>query len=198
MKYLIFDATPISQPKSYAALFSDTASWPRLLHLSWIILDQDYKPLSNRDYVIKPEGFTIDASVTDYAKLTAADIDTRGVPLTEVLAAFSESVAEADFVFAHNLQSNESILGAEYVRKGMDHALFRATRYCLMQESTYFCKIASKTGGYKWPTLRELHIMCFNSTYNPVNNARADVIAATRSFIYLMKTGELEDLFDED
>ena len=53
-----------------------------------------------------------------------------------------------------------------------------------------------RPGGYKWPTLSELHAACFNSAYTPANNARADVIAAARCFIKLMKSGQLEDLFD--
>lgn len=196
MQYLIFDATPISKPKSYSAPFSDTFSWPRLIHLSWIVLDEQYKPVEDYDCVIKPEGFAIDDTIADYAKLDLDDIDRKGEPLTDVLTSFSKSVEGSDYIFAHNMNVAENVLGAEYVRQGLDHGLFRAERFCLMQEATYFCKLPSKTGGYKWPTLRELHISCFNSTYSPVNNARADVIAASRSFIYLMKTGQLEDLWD--
>lgn len=52
-----------------------------------------------------------------------------------------------------------------------------------MEEGTYYCKIPNKGGGYKWPTLNELHGFCFQKGYSPGNNARADVIAAARCFI---------------
>jgi hypothetical protein len=64
-----------------------------------------------------------------------------------------------------------------------------------MQESTWYCKLKGKDGRYKWPTLNELHAILFNQKYTPANNARADVIAASRCFIKLMKMGQLEDLF---
>lgn len=66
-----------------------------------------------------------------------------------------------------------------------------------MEEGTYYCKIPAKGGGYKYPTLPELHASCFGQTYGPANNARADVIAAARCFIKLKKTGKLEDIFED-
>lgn len=198
MKYLVFDATPISKPKSYSAPFSDTFAWPRLIHLSWIVLDDQLKPLSDHDYVVAPEGFTIDDTIAEFAVLDVEEVQEKGRPLAEVLQAFDDSLKEADYVFAHNMNASEKVVGAEFLRAGIEGHLFKTERYCLMQEGTYFCKLPSRTGGYKWPSLRELHISCFNSSYKPVNNAKADVIAATRSFIYLMKKGELQDLFDDD
>jgi len=67
-----------------------------------------------------------------------------------------------------------------------------------MQESTFFCKLPSKTGGYKWPSLSELHSIIFKKAYAPPNNARADVIAATRCFKALKMAGQLDDLFDDE
>ena len=93
---------------------------------------------------------------------------------------------------------NESVVAAEYIRSGIDNPMFRTERICLMQESTYFCKIPNRRGSYKWPSLTELHAICFQQRYSPANNARADVIATARCFIKLMKTGQLEDLFDEE
>ena len=196
MRYLIFDATPIEKPRNTRAPFSDTFAWPRLMHLSWIGLDDQYKPVKDYDAIIKPEGFAADAEIEKYTRLTQEEITQKGANLTDVLAQFSKDVTAASYVFAHNMRIGENVIAAEYVRTGLESTLFRSERFCLMEESTYFCKLPSKTGGYKWPTLTELHASCFQSGYSPAGNARADVIAATRSFIYLMKTGNLEDLWD--
>lgn len=195
-KYLIFDATPIGKPKDYKAPFSDTFAWPRLIHLSWIMLDQEYKPVKDYDCVIQPEGFAIDDTIAQYAKLEMEEIEKKGNPLDDVLIQFSNNLDEVEYVFTHNLAVSENVLAAEYLRRGISHNLFKSERFCLMQESTYYCKIPSKRGGYKWPSLRELHAVCFNQAYTPAGNARADVIAASRCFIKLMKTNQLEDLFD--
>jgi len=196
--YLIFDVSGIDKPKSWKAPFSDTFAWPRMMHLSWIILDKELKPVNDFDHIIIPEGFTVTSEIEKRCQIDQEDIETKGAPLDKVLEAFDKSLQEVEFVFAHNLNFNENVIAAEYLRRGIRHSLFRKERFCLMQESTFYCKLPSKTGGYKWPTLSELHSIIFKKGYSPPNNARADVIAATRCFKALMMGRQLEDLFDEE
>lgn len=196
--YLIFDCSSIEKPVSYSVPFSDTFAWPKMLHLSWIILDKDLKPIKDENHVIEPDGFEITSDIEQRCQLSKEDIEAKGQPLEKVLKAFDKGLSEAYYVLAHNLRFNENVLAAEYVRKGIDHSLFRKDRICLMQESTFFCKLPSKTGGYKWPTITELHAIIFQKAYSPPNNARADVIAATRCFKALKMGKQLDDLFDDE
>jgi len=193
---LIFDCSAIDKPKDWKAPFSDTFAWPRMIHLSWIILDKDLKPKEDFDFIVKPEGFAIDPTICKRTQIDVDDIEKKSKPLDEVLSAFDLSLDNVEYVLAHNLNFNENVLAAEYLRKSKNHSLFRKERFCLMQESTFFCKLPSKTGGYKWPTLTELHAIIFSKAYAPPNNARADVIAATRCFKALMMGKQLDDLFD--
>lgn len=196
---MVFDATATTAPKNYKALPSDTISWPRLVHLSWIELNSELKPVRDYDLVVSRDGFKISGTTLKYAKLDDDDISKKSKPLEEILTLFVESVNKADYIFAHNLAGNAGIVGAELVRNSMKNVLSYANSFCLMQESTWFCKIPNKRGeGYKWPSLNELHGTLFKKQYSPSNNARADVIAATRSFIALKKIGQLEDVFDID
>lgn len=196
--YLVFDCSGIDKPKSYKAPFSDTFAWPRMIHISWIILDKELKPVEDYNYIIIPEGFGFTPEIQKRCRIDQEDIDTKGVSLEEALIGFDESLNKVEYVLAHNLNFSENVLAAEYLRKGIKHNLFRKERFCLMQESTFYCKLPSKTGGYKWPTLTELHAIIFQKAYSPPNNARADVIAATRCFKALMMGKQLEDLFDEE
>ncbi|MBK8620912.1 MAG: hypothetical protein IPN79_03915 [Saprospiraceae bacterium] len=194
--YLIFDATPITKPTNYQALFSDTQVWPRMIHLSWILLNEELKPIEDFDCIVKPEGFKITPAINKYAQLEEGEVDRRGIDLGPVLDQFAETVEKAQYIFAHNLNANENIVAAEFVRHKRSINFFKKKRFCLMEEGTYYCKIPNKAGGYKWPTLNELHAFCFQKGYSPGNNARADVIAAARCFIKMKKTGKLEDLFE--
>jgi DNA polymerase III alpha subunit (gram-positive type) len=196
--YLIYDVSAIGNPGNYKAPFSETFNWPRMLHISWIVLNKEYKPIGDFDRIVKPDGFTVTEEIQKKTKIDQEDIDKKAVDISDILKSFNESCAVCDYIFSHNLNFNENVLAAEYIRQSMDIAMFKKERFCLMQESTYYCKISSKTGGYKWPTLNELHCVCFNTSYTPLNNARADVIAAARCFIKLMKGRHLEDLFEED
>jgi len=196
--YLVFDVSSIDKPKNWKAPFSDTFSWPRIIHISWIILDKEYKPLKDYDCVITPQGYSLSPSIEKRCKITQEDIDTKGEKLEDVLKQFNESLQDAEYLFAHNMNFCENVLAAEYYREGVEHDLFKKERYCLMQESTFYCKLPSKTGGYKWPSLTEMHTIIFKQSYAPANNARADVIAASRCFIALMKIGAFEDIFDDE
>lgn len=198
MKYLVFDSTPVNKVKNMKALASDTIAWPRLIHLSWIVLDDNLKPIEDHDYIIKPEGFLMSGAIKEFAKIDDEDIEKKTTPLKEVLEKFSKNLDEVGYVFSHNLAMNENVVGAEFVRSKMKNKIAYANSYCLMQESTFFCKIPNKRGGYKWPSLNELHAAIFKKKYSPGNNARADVIAATRSFIALKKYNHLTDIFEDD
>ena len=196
--YLIFDCSAMATYTNYRANFTETQSWPRLIHISWILLGEDYKPIEDFDCIPIAKGFTIDEKSKTKAHIDDEDIKKKEAELQTILDNFSASAEKAEFIFAHNLNYNENILGAEYVReKRRIYITFSNKRYCLMEEGTYYCKIPSKGGGFKYPTLPELHGTCFGQTYGPAGNARADVIAAARCFIKLKKTGKLDDLFED-
>ena len=120
----------------------------------------------------------------------------KGEDLNDVLVQFEKSLAEVEYVFAHNLSYHQGVVGAEYYRMSKPSPLIGADSYCLMQEGTYYCKLPGKRG-YKWPSLQEMHRVIFNQAFTPSNNARADVIAASRCFIFLKKARALEDIFVE-
>ncbi len=196
MKYLVFDASGIGKPKDYKAPFTDTFSWPKLIHISWILLNEEFKPIKDFDCIIKPEGFAVDHHVTKFSRLEEEEIEKKGEKLEDVITEFGKTVEEADLLVAHNMNIQENIIAAECMRKGIHPPHFTTDRLCLMQEATFFCKLPSRGGGYKWPSLQELYTTLFHQKFAPAGNARADVIAAARSFIMLMKKGELEDYFD--
>lgn len=196
--YLIFDCSALSGYTDYKANFTEVDSWPRLIHISWILLDENYKPIEDFDCIPNDSDIIIDSKSMSKAHIDADDIQKKGSPMATILDNFSASVEKAEYIFAHNLNYNENLVGAEYVRAKKSINLFsNKNRYCLMEEGTYYCKIPTKGGKYKFPTLPELHATCFGQTYGPVGNARSDVIAAARCFIKMKKIGQLEDLFDE-
>ena len=136
--YLIFDCSGIDKPKSYKAPFSDTFNWPRIIHMSWIILDKELKPIDDYDHVIIPEGFSFTKQIAKRCHIDQEDIDNKGAPIEDVLKGFEQSLEKVEYVLAHNMNFNENTLAAEYLRKGIQHSLFRKERICLMQGSDFF------------------------------------------------------------
>lgn len=194
--YLIFDTSASKKPMSYDAPLSDTFAWPRMIHISWLMLDAEFKPIEDCNFIIKPDGFTLTDEACKQHTIDAEKAN-EGEDLNEVLRKFAKAVDEAKYLFAHNLKYNESIVGAEFIRKNILNRLFQADKYCLMHESTYYCKLPGKRG-YKWPSLQELHSILFKQGYKPTHNARADVIAAAKCFIRLKQVRALEDIFADD
>lgn len=196
--YLIFDVTPTEKPKNYKAPFSEVSAWPRMLHISWIVLGADFKPIEDYDCVVQRDGLRVTKKMITYGRLDEEEATKKATDLDDVLVQFAKSVEKADYLIAHNVNMNACVLAAEYMRAGEHPNLFSKEHICLMQEATFYCKIPNNRGGYKWPSLTELYAVLFKQRYAPAGNARADVIAAARSFIMLRKIGELDDLFEEE
>ncbi len=196
--YLIFDVSANGKPLSYKASPNDVSNWPRMIHISWIVLGEDLKPKKDYNCLIKPEGFSISEESAKRHNIDAEKANAEGDELKGVLTQFCEAVDDAKYIFAHNLNYNENIVAAEFKRAQMEHRLFASERLCIMQEGTFYAKIPNKRGGFKWPSLMELHAAIFKQGFSPANNARADVIAASRCFIALHRAGAFDDLFEED
>ena len=52
-KYLVFDATSVRKITNYKAEHHDINSWPELVHLSWIGLNEECKPVEDHNFIIK-------------------------------------------------------------------------------------------------------------------------------------------------
>ena len=133
--YVIFDSSANGKPQSYKAPLDDLFNWPRLLHLSWILLDEDLKPVHDYDCLIAPQGFTPKADAYTQHHIDIEKVKERGVSVTEALEKFNEDVRAAEYVFAHNLNYNEGIVGSEFYRASRPSPLIAADKYCLMHEA---------------------------------------------------------------
>lgn len=196
--YLLFDVSGNGKPLSWKAPATDLFNWPKLIHASWILLGEDLKPIKDFDCLITPEGFEIKEIALKQHHIEASDIKEKGTPLEKVLDEFEACCKEAKFLFAHNMSLNENILGAEFLRLGRKNPINYMEGYCLMEEGTYLCQLPGKGGKLKWPSLQELHTRIFKKGFTPSQNARADVIAASRCFIGMKKAGLLDEIFDRD
>jgi DNA polymerase III alpha subunit (gram-positive type) len=190
--YLVFDVSAAGRPKNWKADATDTFNWPRLVHLAWMLFDEDYKKLESGNELIQPDGFELDKESAEFHHLTQDELEKEGRPLKEVLQEFSDVVDKADIIIAHNLRFNQNIMVAEFTRMNMPQRLQASESYCIMQEATYFCKIKGKYGSYKWPTLTELYQAVFGKKFTKPNYAAHDVVAAAKCFFVLLEAGEIE------
>lgn len=186
--YLFFDTETTGLPRDWKAPLTDFNNWPRMVQLAYILCDDAGRKITSRDFVIKPVGFSIPEEAARIHGITTEYAIQNGIPLTDVLTEFHATLDEADYLVAHNMSFDEKIVGAEFLRNGMENRLSAKTRICTMHSSTNYCCI-SGAYGYKWPKLSELHQKLFGEDFCDAHNAAADIAATAKCFWELCRLG---------
>jgi DNA polymerase III subunit epsilon len=186
--YLFFDTETNGLPANWKKPVTDVHNWPRMVQLAWCQVDQHCQFLQARDFIIKPEGFMISDESVQIHGITTEKAIREGYDLKTVLVEFASVIDRSEIIVAHNLDFDEKIVGAEFVRMQIPHPLFSKRRICTMKQSTDFCRIPGNYG-FKWPTLTELHTILFQTEFNECHNALVDVQACVRCFCELKKKG---------
>ncbi len=191
--YLIFDTETTGLPKRWDAPLTDSENWPRCIQIAWQIHDAQGNLLSHQDYLIKPEGFTIPFDSEQVHGISTALAEAEGVSLLQVLAKFESALAQADYVIGHNVSFDRNIIGAEYLRAGLNDPLeSKAVIDTCTEETAQLCQLPGGRGGkFKLPTLSELYSFLFQDSFEEAHNATADVEATARVFLELMRLNKL-------
>ena len=184
--YLFFDTETTGLPQNWKAPVSDTNNWPRIVQIAWVLSSQEDGRLETKDFIIKPEGFSIPIESSDVHGITTEQAYEEGKDLLNVLDEFDRDLNKSNRLVAHNIRKDEKVLGAEFIRKGVENDFFEKRRLCTMQESTDYCKLPGRYG-YKWPTLSELHNILFGKDFEDAHNALGDVNATEKCFWELRK-----------
>jgi len=191
--YLIFDTETTGLPKRWDAPLSDSENWPRCIQIAWQIHDASGALVAHRDYLIQPTGFTIPFDSEQVHGISTALAEEQGVPLSEVLEDFQAAIRQVTYVVGHNISFDRNIMGAEYLRKGLEDPLAGKTVLdTCTEETATLCKLAGGRGGkFKLPTLGELYVHLFRESFEEAHNATADVEATARAFFELLRKNEI-------
>ena len=152
-----------------------------MVQIAWLIYDADGNRIDGKDFIVKPEGFSIPDDAVRVHKISTEKAMNEGKELDFVLKLFAEQIENVDMLVAHNMSFDEKIVGAEFIRKNIQSKLFQTNRVCTMKESTNYCKIPGRYG-YKWPKLSELHIELFGEDFEEAHNAAVDINATAKCF----------------
>ena len=163
--YLIFDTETTGLPINWKAPITDLDNWPRLVQIAWWHCDNSGNILSDSDYIVKPQGFTIPDDAANVHGISTETAINEGIDLKMVLNEFARAVDRSDFLVAHNMSFDEKIIGAEFLRANVDNRLTDIPKICTMEMSTDYCELPGPYG-YKWPSLSELHFKLFNEYFD--------------------------------
>ena len=188
--YLFFDTETTGLPRNYKAAVTDLDNWPRVVQLAYAVYDESGKELTKVNRIIKPQGFTIPVEASKVHGISTERALQEGIDLSTALEEFSNWANKADYLVAHNVSFDQSILGAEFIRSKLKDSIANAKKICTMQSSTDYCRIPGPYG-FKWPTLQQLHMTLFGLGFGAAHNALADVEATVKCFFELKQLGEI-------
>lgn len=186
--YLFFDTETTGLPANWNAPVSNSRNWPRMVQLACLLCDEEGTILEERNYIIKPEGYTIPSQVVRIHGISTERANREGVDLAMVLTDFQSLCEKATYLVAHNMEFDEKILGAEYHRKIGKNPLISKPKLCTMKQPSIiqYCAISPiRYGSYKWPSLSELHYKVFGTSFSDQHNAAADIKATAACFFEL-------------
>ena len=185
---LFFDTEATGLPDDYDEPTTNTANWPRIVQLSWIVTNEKGEKLKEQDFVIYPDGFTISKSAIDLHGITLEKAYANGKPIKEVISLFLEDFYQAKYIVGHNVAFDKKIIGAELVRMGQEDVMEEKQSFCTMLLSTNYCRIPGYYG-YKYPKLQELYRKLFGVTFDGVHNSFTDVNATVKCFWEMNRIG---------
>ncbi len=161
---------------------------PRLVEVAWLVCDGTGEIAERGGRIIRPDGFTIPASAARVHGITTGHARQAGVPLRDALDTLALAAAAGPTVVAHNLRFDRAVIAGECRRIGIPDPLAVLPGICTMETTASLCGIRRK-GGYKWPTLVELHRTLFAVPYEDAHRAAGDAEACARCFFALKKMG---------
>jgi len=189
--FLIFDTETTGLPRDYKAPLSNFDNWPRMVQIAWQLHDASGNLINSNSIIIKPNGYTIPFNAVQIHGITNERAIEEGQDLKTVLQEFVNVVNQTTYLCGHNIEFDNSIIGSELLRCGIDNVLvakpFIDTKN---DETTSYCALPSGRGGkFKWPTLGELYKKLFNSSFEEAHNAAFDVLATGKVFFEIIKRG---------
>jgi DNA polymerase-3 subunit epsilon len=187
---LFFDTETTGLPKNWKAPVTDLNNWPRLVQIAFLLYNKNGNLVSNGDFIVKPDNFSIPYESSKIHKITHSKALNEGIELNKVLLEFNEVLTKSDTIVAHNMSFDEKIIGAEYLRLGMPNLMQNKNKLCTMEKSTNYCAISGPYG-YKWPKLSELYIKLFKTGFEEAHNAAIDVKATAKCYWEMKKNGIL-------
>jgi DNA polymerase III epsilon subunit-like protein len=186
--YIVFDTETTGLPISYDAAPSDVDNWPRVVQVAWETFDHRGRKIDRHCHIVRPEGFTILKEAVEIHGISTSIAKRAGVPVAQVLRAFTEALGGASVAVAHNFKFDAGVLGAEYHRLGKRPQFRRKIQVCTMQTATHYCALPGPYG-FKWPKLSELYLELFRKRLKDAHDAAADVAACSRCFFELKRLG---------
>ena len=175
---LIFDLETTGLPLKRNAPISDSNNWPRIVQLAFGIYNNLGETIEEFNFIIKPKDFEIPENSTKIHKITNEYANNNGKDIETVLNIFLSKIENVNYLVAHNLKFDKSVLLSELYRNNInfDWDKYNFKELCTMESTTDYCKLLPfRYEKYKWPKLEELHSKLFTENIDGFHNDLVDL-----------------------
>lgn len=179
--YLFFDTETNGLPKNHNEGPSNSDNWPRLVQLSWLLVDYSLEVISRKDYVVKPEGFNISDSSAEVHGITNDLAKERGTPLKVVVDKFIQDLDKSSILIGHNVEFDKKVLASELLRLGESDIISSKPSFCTMKATIEYCGIPGPYG-LKYPKLQDLYAKLFGEPFKGAHKALSDAMATLKCY----------------
>lgn len=173
----------------------DSKSWEcaRLVQLAWNLYTKRGDVVCKRDFLIRPDGFTIPKAASDVHGFTTEVALRDGLPLRSALEALGEDLVDTQLIVCHNVAFDDRIVASELIRAGMSwvYQNWRSRlKHCTMLTNTL--------PGERWPKLSVLYERLYG--HPPVaelHKADEDIRVTADVFFKLYPDGVVREFYTE-
>jgi len=184
--YLFINTETSGLPRNWKAPMHELSAWPRLVQIAWQYYDENGEQLDSKNYLIKPDRFTIPRGISRMHGITTEMAQENGVDLPDVLQELNDVVEKTYYVVAFNMTLVDNVVGAEFIRKKIHNKILSREKIYLMEKTIKFCEIIGPYG-YRRPKLYELYYKVFDNKLSEIHNIDTDLDATVQCFFELKK-----------
>lgn len=190
MTYLFFDTETTGLPSGPV---SDYQSWPRILQIAWLLIDENREIKSKNSLIIKPEGYYIPKRVQKIHGITMERALEEGVDMDYALHRFLSDLNFAKVLVAHNIAYDYGVVRGELLRKDIPDFLKYYSKFCTMTSKPVldYCMNFRVNGSRQCPSLSELYFLLFGEKLENAHDALIDAEACANCFFELKRIGLL-------
>lgn len=141
----------------------------RIIEIGYIIYNFNGDILTKREFMIKPDNFTITNS--NIHGITFEMANSTGIPMSDALNILELDMLDTTLIVAHNVQFDLNIIMAECVRynkQSLFEKLCMVSKECTMTLGKTFLK------SYKFPQLKQLYKTITNKEEEQIHRALED------------------------
>ncbi|GAB3237298.1 hypothetical protein GCM10027346_28730 [Hymenobacter seoulensis] len=187
-EYLLFvDTETTGLPARWTRPYAEEKEWPHIAQLGWVVYTSEGDLVkADQAYLQIPAG-SMPAAAIEIHGLTEQFLREQGQPPELVLRRLLADLATyRPRVIGHFLQLDFHVLGAAFLRAGLNNPLLTLPQFCTM---TATWPPVSTTQLRRHLRLHELHELLFGEPMERLHDAYLDAAATARCFFEMQRQG---------